>query len=213
MITLAAGAALAFVAAASLVSLGRPRGVMGAALATVVVAEAVVVALAFALSAASAYTRWWLLGALALVAVACVALARGRGSLPRPTRASVWDAFADPAVLALAAVVAYELAYVVALALFTPQNDGDAIHYHLTRAALWRQDGALGTIDGTADVRMNAFPPNAEILTSATMVLSASARYVGLVQLAAALVTALAVAGIARRIGLGRRSAAFGGLP
>ena len=115
-------------------------------------------------------------------------------------------------MLALAAVVACELAYVLALALFTPQNDGDAIHYHLTRAALWRQDGALGTIDGTADVRMNAFPPNAEILTSATMVLSASARYVGLVQLVAALVTALAVAGIARRIGLGRRPAAFGAL-
>jgi hypothetical protein len=212
VIGLAAGAALALVAAAALVSLGRPRSIVGALLATMVVAEALIVALAFALSAASEYMRWWLLGALALVAVAGVAFGLRRGSLPRPARAPLREACADPAVLVLAAVVVCELAYVLALALFTPQNDGDAIHYHLTRAALWRQDAALGTIDGTADVRMNAFPPNAEILTSATMVLSASARYVGLVQLVAALVTALAVAGIARRIGLGRRPAAFGAL-
>jgi hypothetical protein len=209
---LALGAVLALVTAAALVSLARPREIVAAVLAVVVTGVALLIVLALALSVFSAFSRWWLLGALAVLAAGTALATRGRGSLPRPPTGWLRDPAGDPALVALGVVVALELAYVLALALFTPQNDGDAIHYHLTRAALWRQDGGIGIVDGTADVRMNAFPPNAEILTSTTMVLAATARYVGLVQLSAALATAFAVAGIARRIGLGTRAAAFGAL-
>jgi hypothetical protein len=122
------------------------------------------------------------------------------------------EALRPAPVAVLAAVVACELAYVAALAFFTPQNDADALEYHLTRASFWNQDGAVGIVDGAGDVRMNAFPPTAEILVAVTMAVSRSARYGGLVQLVAALVAALAVAGAARRVGLSPPAAAFGGL-
>ncbi len=212
MIVLVAGVALAVVAAVALVSLGRPTGVVETALGTAVVAAALEIALSWVLSPFGWLTRWGLLTALGATAVAALAVARGRGAVPRPTLAPVRDALRDPAVVCLAVVVGLELLYVLALALFTPQNDGDAIHYHLTRPALWRQDEALGLIDGTADTRMNAFPPHAEVLLAGTMILASTARYVGLVQLCALLVAVVAIVGIARRIGIDRRLALLSAL-
>lgn len=211
MLLLAPALVLAGVTGVALVSLSRPVSQVTTLLGGAIVAAALIVVLSLALSAFDAFARWWLLGTVAVAAAAAVTFARRRGSVP-VSAVPVVEGFRSAPVAVLAGVVACELAYVVALAISTPQNDGDAIHYHLTRAALWRQDHAIGIVDGTADVRMNAFPPNAEILTAFTMAVSGTARYVGLVQLAAALVTALAVTGIARRIGLDRRAAVFGGL-
>ena len=103
-----------------------------------------------------------------------------------------------------------ELGYLFALAVFTPPNDLDALTYHLTRAVLWIQQESVGPIPDTADPRINEFPPDAEILQGATMLLSGSVRWVGLVQFGALLATMLAIYGIAGRIGLdrGRRRSA-----
>ena len=212
MIVLALGGVAAVAGAAALVSLGRPSGVVQAIVATAVGAAAAVVAAAWLLTPLDALTRWWLLATLLAFAAVALAVARGRGRLPAFDLGAVQELARDRLILVLGVVVALELAYVLALALFTPQNDGDAIHYHLTRPALWRQEGALGLIDGTADARMNAFPPHAEILIGAAMTLSATARYVGLVQLTALLVAVAAVFGIARRIGIDRRLATLGAL-
>jgi hypothetical protein len=212
VIVLALGAAAALAGGAALVSLGRPTGLVETVVGTAVAATAAVVVAAYALTPLDSFTRWWLLAVLAGFAAVSAAVARGRGHLPAVELGAVRPLVRDPLVATLGVVVALELAYVLALALFTPQNDGDAIHYHLTRPALWRQDEALGLIAGTADTRMNAFPPHAEILLAAAMTLSATARYVGLVQCAALLVAVVAIFGIARRIGVARRPATIGAL-
>ena len=62
------------------------------------------------------------------------------------------------------------------------------------------------------DVRINAFPPVAEIESMASMVLSDGDRYVGLVQVFAVAGACGAIVGIARRLGLSRRAALFGSL-
>ena len=67
-------------------------------------------------------------------------------------------------------------------------------------------------VAGVTDLRINEFPPDAEILQGWTMLLSSSVRWVALVQLAALLVTIAAIYGIASRIGLDRRQSAFGAL-
>ncbi len=119
---------------------------------------------------------------------------------------------ASPLLTVLAVAVAIAVGYEVALALFTPQNDGDALQYHLARAAFWRQQHAIGYVPGVEDVRINAFPPLAEIVTSFTMVASASVRFVGLVQLTAMLAAAAGVFTVARRAGLGAHGALAGAL-
>ena len=102
--------------------------------------------------------------------------------------------------------------YIGALAFLTPVTDWDGLSYHLPRAAFWRQGQALGYVEGTADLRLNVNPPNAEIGQLATMLLTGTDRYVALPQLVAYLAVSLCVAGLARRHGLSRPEALFGAL-
>jgi hypothetical protein len=44
----------------------------------------------------------------------------------------------------LAVAVSLGAAYTVALAFFTPVNEGDALAYHLARVAFWRQEHGIG---------------------------------------------------------------------
>ena len=104
------------------------------------------------------------------------------------------------------------LGYSAALALFTPPSEDDALTYHLIRSAFWKQDHAVGWVHDTIDLRANVSPPVAEIAVAASMVLDQGERFVALPQLTALPVAGLAVYGIGRRIGLGRRAAALGGL-
>jgi hypothetical protein len=214
MLWLIAGLALVVGAAACFAALGRPRGAAAFVLVVYVFSAAEIVAVSALLSVVDRYTRTGLLAGTALVAGVAVGLVVWRRP-PRPPL-PVGDALrllgADPVLTTLAAVVAAALAYELALALFVPMNDGDGLQYHLTRAALWRQQHAIGYVPGAEDLRINAFPPGAEILTAFTMTLSASVRWVGLVQYTAMLGTAVAVFGIARRTGLDRRRAAYGAL-
>jgi hypothetical protein len=194
----------------------RLRSPIAFLLATYVVAWTWLVAVALALSPARWLERWSLLLGLVLglLGAASVWALLGRPPPPPLGRAltQVGDALRHPAVLVLAVAVVLGTSYVVALALFTPANDWDALAYHLARAALWRQEQGLGYVDAAQDWRINLNPPNAEIGQLATMLLARSDRYTALPQLFAYGALVLAVAGLARRLGLGVREATFAAL-
>ena len=74
--------------------------------------------------------------------------------------------------------------------------------YHLPRCALWKQQHAVAYVATSRRVAVDVLPPVAEIQATATMILSGGDRYVGLVQLLALAFACVAIAGIARRLGL-----------
>ena len=129
-----------------------------------------------------------------------------------PTLAVLLQALRAPIVLVLAVGIALGAAYSLALALFIPANDGDALAYHLARAAFWKQEHQLGYVANSVDLRLDVNPPNAEIGQLATMALARTDRFVALPQLGAYAVLVLCVAALARRIGLDAREAVFGAL-
>ena len=135
---------------------------------------------------------------------------------PRPRLAplghALREALGDRAVAALAALAVAVHLYLLAVALAFPQSLPDTLLYHLPRAALWKQQHAVAYVLDAPDVRINAFPPVAEIESMASMVLSDGDRYVGLVQLLAVAGACGAIVGIARRLGMSRRAALFGSL-
>lgn len=196
------------------VVLGVP-GLVGRLLGMFTVAFAWTVVLSLTLSAPGWLSRWPFV--VGLVGGLGVALGAWRAAGKAPLRAggarsSVSTLVRDPVLGALACVVGLELLYVLAFTLVIPQSDWDALVYHLPRAAAWIQQGGIGWIGGVADPRVNGFPPHAEIAVADTMLLAASDRYTGLVQLLSLTATVAAVHGIGRRLGLGLRGAAFGAL-
>ena len=185
-------------------------------LAAYVIAWTWLVGVSYALSPLHLLTRGGLLVTLAtgLAVSLSIWLALGRPVAPvaRQTLTAFAGALRDPAVLALSIAVVLGVLYIGALAFLTPVTDWDGLSYHLPRAAFWRQEQALGYIEGTADLRLNVNPPNAEIGQLATMLLTGTDRYVVLPQLVAYLALSLCVAGLARRHGLSRPEALFGAL-
>jgi len=192
-----------------------PLSLTGFVLAAYLVAFTEVVAITLGLSIAHALTHWTLLACIAFV----FAIALGpwlRRTAPTPSLraglATLRDALREPILAVLAAAVAVGLVYSAALATLTPPNDWDAMTYHLARAAFWIQQNAVAYVPDTLVLRINVNPPNAEIGTLFTMLLSGGDRYAGLVQYVAMLATAVAIYGIARRTGLDHRAAVFGTL-
>jgi hypothetical protein len=172
-----------------------------------------VVAFAFALSPFHAVTRasaliWSLLFMLGGAGI----WARSSRALPslRSMTAPLGNAVRDRAVLVAASAPAVVLVYAIALAVGTPENEGDALTYHVPRAAFWAQRHAVTYIPHVADVRLNVNPTFGEVGVLFTMLASGTQRFVGLVQIAAFVACSLAVAGLARRIGFGTRAAVFG---
>ena len=155
---------------------------------------------------------WALLGVLVAAVALWYGLGRPRAPSFRTALTACREALRDPLVAVLAVAVAGAFGYVAALIIGTAPNDYDALWYHLARAAFWKQQHAVAYIAGANDARLNGFPPNAEILDAFTMILGRTERFVGFVQLAALLAAMVAVAGIARRIGLTVRQALFGAL-
>lgn len=211
------GLGLLALAATFLAACLRPSGPVAFLLTAITLGWTALVVVVFALSPAALVTRGWLLGALALVAAGSLGawLACGRPPLPSGRDAIVATAEAirgDAALAVLAALVAVGTAYVVALAFATPPFDFDALLYHLPRAALWRQEHAVGYIAGSSDPRLDGNPPGAEIGVLLTLVLARGDRFVALPQLVALVGCCLASFGIARRIGLARGQALFGAL-
>lgn len=150
------------------------------------------------LACAISLSLWWRVGRpVPPVLRTAFAIARGR---PR-----------NAAVVALLAGATLASAYAVVLALGTPPVTWDALHYHLTRAAFWRQDGAIGYIAQAFDARLNANPPHAEILLAFALELTRDERATAFVQLSAWLACGIGVVALARRLGLSRAEAVFGG--
>jgi hypothetical protein len=181
-----------------------------------VVASAEMAVVALGLSPTSSLTRSGLLLASVgvLAAAAGVWLARGRPAPPsfRPAIRALRDALRDPVLLVLAATVLGVLVYAGALAVATPPNNYDALWYHLARAAFWKQQHAVGYIAGANDLRLNVFPPVAEISSAWAMILDGTERYASIFQLGSLVAMLVAVAGIARRIGIESGRAVFGAL-
>jgi hypothetical protein len=109
-----------------------------------------------------------------------------------------------------AAVVSGALAYLGALAIATPGNDYDTLWYHLSRAAFLAQQHAVGYVPHANDARLDVFPPGTEIVSAWAMALGGNERFAALFQLVGLVAMVLAIAGIARRLGLERRDAVFG---
>jgi hypothetical protein len=216
LVTLISGSILVFVTAYCLAAMLRLRSVVGFLLAMYLLGFGEIVVVSLALSPGhwlSQRNLWWtLLGVAA--AASLVWRANGRPQPPsfRPTVAAVREALRDPLVAVLLVAVLGAFGYVAALIVGTAPNDYDALWYHLARAAFWKQQHAIAYIPGANDARLNGFPPNAEIADSFTMILGRTERFVGFVQLSALVATIVAVAGIARRIGLSVRQALFGAL-
>jgi 4-amino-4-deoxy-L-arabinose transferase-like glycosyltransferase len=209
LVTAALVAATALLGSSRLADGGVTQWLLGA----YVIGFAEIVVLSLGLSAASTLSRWPLL--VSALLVFCVALATARSArLPpfRPAASRLREALHDPPIAVVGVVVVGVIGYSIALGLFRPPNDEDALTYHLARAAFWRQQEGVGYIDGAADSRLNEFAPNSEIAMAFTMVASGTGRFAPLVQLVATLATALAVYGIARRLGLSLREGFLAGL-
>ena len=174
-------------------------------------AEIVVVSLL--LSPLSALSRWPMFGALFALFSGALLFCRPVRFPPfRAAAGSIRRVLRDPPVGVVALVALGAVGYSIALGLFTPPNDQDALAYHLARAAFWTQQERIGYIPGAQDVRLDSFAPNGEIAMAFTMVTSGTGRYASLVELTAGLAAALAVCGIARRLGLGLRESVLSGL-
>lgn len=192
------------------------RSPIGFLLSAYVVAWALLVAIVTVLSLPSRLGRLSLTAGLVLSCASGLALWQ-RAGRPRPgcLRRGAGDAVValrQPAVGVLAVALALALAYVGALTLGTPPNDWDGLTYHVPRAALWHQQGALGYVEAGNESRLNANPPVAEVGTLLALTTSRTDRFLALPAFGALLAALVAVAGIARRIGLTHPEALFAGL-
>ncbi len=102
----------------------------------------------------------------------------------------------QPFAAVLAALAALALAWRAVLALVLPPYGYDALSYHLPTVVSWLQVGRIAT--SPLNICCAYYPQNAEVLTTWPALLGGRAEYVDLVQIAAVLVGAAAVAGIAR---------------
>jgi hypothetical protein len=175
-----------------------------------------VVVVCAVLSVGHHLTRASLVASLAGLAVAsCIVwLLRGRppGRLSRAHALWLARQLRDPILGVLAAVLIAGYAYALALAVLTPQNEGDPLVYELARAALWRQEHGIGLTGTTFDPRLDANPVVGEIGELAAMVSGGTERFVALGQLSAVLAIALGTYCLGRRVGLAARPALFGAL-
>lgn len=183
-----------------------------AMLAAALVTQAFVVATGIGLLLATEYRP----ASVAVVHVVGAVSALVAGRLLPPAIRSSSDDGAEPVAwdgigLTALAVAALALLYALALALFTPPAEVDALAYHLPRIGFWLQEHGLGGLEGVADPRLAGSPPASGLLTGHTIILSGSGRFVGLAQWFAVIVSALAVVGIARRLGASGRAAVLVG--
>ena len=168
------------------------------------------------LSPANWVTRTGLGGAEA-VALAVAALAWWLRGRPVPSLAPVRTAagivLRDPVTLVFAGFVVVLLVYELVLAVTVPPNNGDALGYHLPKAAAWAQHGGLVWIPDAPTVRINAFQPLAEQQILFLLVAGGgSGALVALPQYVAQLAILLAVYGAARRLGFDLRRSALAAL-
>jgi hypothetical protein len=192
-----------------------PRSTASFLLGAYVLAWVQLVCILWLLSLFGWVTQRALLIALAVGCAAILLDRRGWGDVAARLREgglALRRALEDPlcAVLGIAVLAAF--GYALALGLATPQNDFDTIFDHLWRAALWRENEAVGYPVCDCAPYVNAYPPHGEMGVLATMVLGGGDRYVTLVQASAFVALAVGVIGVARGLGLSRREALLGAL-
>jgi hypothetical protein len=166
-------------------------------------------------------TRGALLAANAIAAVLLVALATWHlGRLPVP-RVPTLDAArasarrltglvrAHPWCTLLLALAGAELVWRAFAGYLLPAYGYDALWYHLTDVGSWLQGGAVGHVP--FNFRSNNFPANGELTFAWVALFLRNQAWVNLVQLGFAVAGALAVAGIARTVGLSVAGALAGG--
>ena len=215
--------ALALVAGAVLLAAGSlrlsaqmaPRSTASFLLGAYVIAWVQLVCVLWVLSLFGWVTRWALLAGLAVVCVAILIDRRGWSDVAARLRegaSALRRALEDPLCAVLGVAVLLAFGYAVVLGLSTPQNDFDSIVDHLWRAAVWRENEAVGYPRCDCAPYVNAYPPHGEMGLLATTVLGGTARYVALVQASAFVALAVGVVGVARGLGLSRREALLGAL-
>jgi hypothetical protein len=177
-------------------------------------AWAALVAAAVLVSVPGRLSRESLLVAITVLTVAAFVADRrwGRGQGTHEPWLGAREAFADPVVRTLAVAVAAAGIYVAAVAFPTTANDWDGLTYHETRALLWDEQGRIGNVPPGNEPRLNGNPPVSEIGLYLAIVLPRSERFAALPQYVALWTGLLAVALVARRLGLPRRAAAYGAL-
>jgi Dolichyl-phosphate-mannose-protein mannosyltransferase len=192
----------------------RPDGRAPFLLASWLIAFSQIVLLALVLSAFGALTRAGWLAGHSLVATAAAALwlraGRPRPAGPwRPQPGMAWArARRYPATAVVVAVAAVAVLLQLVVGLTTAPSNWDSMTYHLSRAAYWLQQGAVGRYDG-GTVRQLASPPNAEIAVAWTMAMAGRDTFVSLVQWTALLAGAVGVWMIALQLQARRVGAAL----
>ena len=215
VVALVAGAAGALAAAGLFTACLRLSSPLSFVLGTFVVAWATAVTQTMLLSVVRSWTSGWLL--VAIAATLAVALCTwGALGCPRPPLAGTLPAarnvLRDPILAILCGAVAVAYGYLAVVALAIPPMDPDVLAYHLPRIVLWIQQQAVAPIPNAPGANLDANPPAAEIGQALGPLLTSSDRYASLFQMCCALVGALTVTGIARRLGWSRAKALFGGL-
>jgi 4-amino-4-deoxy-L-arabinose transferase-like glycosyltransferase len=115
----------------------------------------------------------------------------------------------DLALLALGIFAAF--AYAAVLNLFVPANNNDSLSTHLSRVGYWLQYGSFFPWP-TSRYAQLYYPINTPLQFLWTILFWGSDRLIGFVQWIAALVSAVAVFGIARLLGWKRTQSAFAAL-
>ena len=169
------------------------------ALAVATLAGAGVIGCSLVAGLLDAYTPLGLTVTAALLAAAATVAHRVTlGSPPRPGRPRL--PVLQPWQLALALLAAVALAWRVVLALVLPPFAFDALTYHVTAVAHWVESG---TIDAnTYSFCCGHYPSNGELLDSWLAVFTHSDTLADGGQIATALLAALAVAALARWLGV-----------
>jgi len=215
--------ALALVAGVVLLAAGSlrlsaqmaPRSTASFLLGAYVIAWVQLVAVLWVLSLFGWVTRWALLAGLAVACVAILIDRRGWSDVAARLRdgaSALRRALEDPLCAVLGVAVLLAFGYAVVLGLSTPQNDFDTIVDHLWRAAVWRENEAVGYPRCDCAPYINAYPPHGEMGVLATTVLGGTDRFAALAQGGAFVALATGVVGVARGLGLSRREALLGAL-
>jgi hypothetical protein len=130
------------------------------------------------------------------------AVRAGARRVPGLVRAHPWCAF-------LVALAGAEFVWRAFAGYLLPPYGYDALWYHLTSVSGWLQDGKIGL--SPFDFRSRNFPANGELTFAWVALFLRSDTWVNVVQLLFAAAGSLAVAGIARTVGLRRASAIAAG--
>jgi len=214
---LAASAFVCFAATAG-VSLLDLRSRIDAALAWALLASTTVIATLLLAGAVLDDLSAWLvvtLNAVVAGSIGVVWIARRRRSRRLPThrhvskRGVVGELRADPWLLVLLVVATAEVLWRLFIAYVMPPYANDALWYHLTTVAGWLQAHRIGP--STLSIWSTVYPYNGELLFTWPALLLGDDTLVDAVQLPFAVVASIAVAGIARTVGVSRRGAAAAG--